>query len=387
MKKIIILGSTGSIGSQAMDVIEANPTAFSVVAVAAYSHWQKLAKQILTHHIMFACMIDPASAQRLQAEVGEQCTVFVGRDGLLQLLDEVDADMVLTSLVGAAGIEPTLKAIDKGIDIALANKETLVAAGELVMKRAAEKNVAILPVDSEHGAIFQCLQGRKSEEVDVLIITASGGPHFHTPKQLFDDITVSSCLRHPTWHMGNKITIDSATMFNKGLEVIEAHWLFSIPFERIQVVIQPQSMIHSMVQFTDMSVLAQLGIPDMRLPIQYAFSYPKRFAVKGAKSINWQTLGELSFFTPDDDKFPSLPLAYEAGKIGGTMPCVLNAINEEAVYAFLQKRISFSQIFTMVAQGMKEHQVMPIMSLADIQAADEWGRHWARQVIDNRKDV
>ena len=219
------------------------------------------------------------------------------------------------------------------------------------------------------------------------IITASGGPHFHTPKQLFDDITVSSCLRHPTWHMGNKITIDSATMFNKGLEVIEAHWLFSIPFERIQVVIQPQSMIHSMVQFTDMSVLAQLGIPDMRLPIQYAFSYPKRFAVKGAKSINWQTLGELSFFTPDDDKFPSLPLAYEAGKIGGTMPCVLNAINEEAVYAFLQKRISFSQIFTMVAQGMKEHQVMPIMSLADIQAADEWGRHWARQVIDNRKDV
>ena len=176
-------------------------------------------------------------------------------------------------------------------------------------------------------------------------------------------------------------------MFNKGLEVIEAHWLFSIPFERIQVVIQPQSMIHSMVQFTDMSVLAQLGIPDMRLPIQYAFSYPKRFAVKGAKSINWQTLGELSFFTPDDDKFPSLPLAYEAGKIGGTMPCVLNAINEEAVYAFLQKRISFSQIFTMVAQGMKEHQVMPIMSLADIQAADEWGRHWARQVIDNRKGV
>ena len=289
--------------------------------------------------------------------------------------------MVLTSLVGAAGIEPTLYAIQKGMDIALANKETLVAAGELVMQAAKDKGVHIVPVDSEHGAIFQCLQGRRAEEVDSLLITASGGPHFHRPVSEFSKITVEECLTHPTWHMGKKITVDSATMFNKGLEVIEAHWLFHLPFDQIEVVIQPQSIIHSMVQFVDSSVLAQLGMPDMRLPIQYAFSYPARFPVSGAKKIFWKELRHLDFFAPCPEKFPSLPLAYEAGKAGGTLPAVLNAANEEAVYAFLRKEISFTRIFSLVAAAVDAHHVQPATSLAAVREADRWARAYVHDKL------
>jgi 1-deoxy-D-xylulose-5-phosphate reductoisomerase len=263
----------------------------------------------------------------------------------------------------------------------LANKETLVAAGELVMAEAKKHHVRILPVDSEHGAVFQCLQGRAPDEVEKLIITASGGPHFHRPLADFPHITVEQCLKHPTWNMGGKITIDSATMFNKGLEVIEAHWLFHMPFDRIDVVIQPQSIIHSMVQFIDGSVLAQLGMPDMRLPIQYAFTYPQRKHVSGAKRIDWAKLARIEFFAPDDTKFPSLPLAYEAGRQGGTMPCVLNGANEEAVYAFLRGEISFVRIFDIVRTVMERHAVCHDITLDSICDADAWARRCAVSLI------
>ena len=381
MKKILILGSTGSIGTQAVDVIEAHPEAFQLVGAAAYSHWQDVARQVKAHGVTAACMVDGGAAAKLQDAVGRGCTVFSGAKGLLQLIDACDADIVLTSLVGAAGIEPTLHAIEKGMDIALANKETLVAAGELVMKEAAAKGVRILPVDSEHGAIFQCLQGRRPEEVEKLLVTASGGPHFRRPASEFASITVEQCLKHPTWNMGGKITIDSATMFNKGLEVIEAHWLFKMPFDKIEVVIQPQSIIHSMIEFIDGSVLAQLGLPDMRLPIQYAFTYPQRLPVRGARPIDWRTLGTLEFFPPDDEKFPSIGLAYEAGRIGGTMPCVLNGANEVAVYAFLRKEISFTRIFEIVRTVMERHTAMPCTSLDAVREADAWARRCAASLL------
>ena len=381
MKKIILLGSTGSIGTQAVDVVQAHPDLFSIAAVAAHTSWQQVAQQIKAFHIPLACMTDKKAAQKLQEEVGSKCIVFSGDDGLLRLIDEADADMILTSLVGAVGIEPTLQAIARGLDIALANKETLVAAGELVMKEAARHHVRILPVDSEHGAIFQCLGGRKKEEIDKLLITASGGPHFQRPLSEFSHITVEQCLTHPTWDMGGKITIDSATMFNKGLEVIEAHWLFDMPFDQIDVVIQPQSIIHSMVQFIDGSILAQLGMPDMRLPIQYAFTYPDRKSVRGAKPIDWKTLRHIDFYEPDDEKFPSLPLAYEAGKIGGTMPCVLNGANEVAVYAFLRKEISFTRIFDIVRTVMEKHAVCHEVTLEAIRRADAWSRQCAASLL------
>lgn len=381
MKKILILGSTGSIGTQAMDVIDAHPDEFTAVGLAAYHHWQAVAAQVKKHQVKFACMAEKEAAEKLRAAVGDTCTVFSGKDGLFSLIDECGADLVLTSLVGAAGIEPTLHAIQKGKAIALANKETLVAAGELVMAEAKKYQTPILPVDSEHGAIFQCLEGRSPEEVDKLLVTASGGPHFQRPLAEFPSITVEQCLKHPTWDMGAKITIDSATMFNKGFEVIEAHWLFQMPLEKIEVVVQPQSIIHSMVQFIDGSVLAQLGIPDMRLPIQYAFTYPKRLAVRGAKTIDWRKLRQLDFFAPDDEKFPSLPLAYAAGKTGGTLPCVLNAANEIAVYAFLDKKISFSRIFSLVEQVMEKHTVRHDLSLETIEAADAWAREYAASLL------
>lgn len=381
MKRISILGSTGSIGTQALDVIAAHGDQFTVAAVAANTSWQAVAKQVRDFHVPFAAMVDHGAGEKLRAEVGDTCTVFTGPTCLQDLIDNAPADMVLTSLVGAAGIEPTVYAIDKGLDIALANKETLVAAGELVMAKAQAKGVAILPVDSEHGAIFQCLQGRKPEEVEKLLVTASGGPHFHRPLAEFPSITVAACLKHPTWNMGSKITIDSATMFNKGLEVIEAHWLFNMSYDTIDVVIQPQSIIHSMVQFIDGSVIAQLGEPDMRLPIQYAFTYPDRLPVRGAKRINWRDLGHLDFYEPDNEKFPSLPLAYEAGRIGGTMPCVLNGANEVAVYAFLRQDISFTRIFDIVRTVMEKHQVCRDVTLESIRSADAWARRCAASLL------
>lgn len=381
MKKIAILGSTGSIGTQAIDVIDAHPELFSLSAVAAYKNWELAAMQILKFKPALACLVDEGAAAKLRANIDSSCRILSGKEGLLELISETDADMVLTSLVGAAGIEPTLCAIDKGMDIALANKETLVAAGQLVMERARQKDVRILPVDSEHGAIFQCLSGRTVAEVEKIIITASGGPHFKRPLEEFSAITVEDCLKHPTWDMGGKITIDSATMFNKGLEVIEAHWLFAKPYSKIEVVIQPQSIIHSMIQFVDGSILGQLGMPDMRIPIQYAFTYPERTTLRGTKPIDWTTLNHLDFYAPDNEKFPSLPLAYEAGRVGGTMPCVLNAANEIAVYAFMRKEISFTRIFEIVKSVMEKHTVSHDLSLDVIRAADHWARDCATSLL------
>ena len=353
MKKILILGSTGSIGTQAVDVIEAHPEVFKLVGVAAYGHFKDVAAQIKRHHLDLACMVEEGAAEKVRDAVGPSCRVFSGSQGLLKLIDECQADIVLTSLVGAAGIEPTLRAIDRGMDIALANKETLVAAGELVMKEAARKGVRILPVDSEHGAIFQCLDGRKADEVEKLLITASGGPHFHRPLADFPSITVEQCLKHPTWNMGGKITIDSATMFNKGLEVIEAHWLFGMDFDRIEVVIQPQSIVHSMIQFIDGSVLAQLGMPDMRLPIQYALYYPKRKHLSG-KRLDLLALRDLTFERPDTDTFRGLFLAYDAARRGGNIPTVFNAANEKAVAMFLDRKIAYPEITEMIEAAMEE---------------------------------
>ena len=365
MKDILILGSTGSIGTQAVDVIEAHPDAFRLAGVAAYSHWQPVARQVQDHQVKWACMVDEKAADELRRAVGPACTVFSGSEGLLKLIDECDARIVLTSLVGAAGIEPTLHAIEKGMDIALANKETLVAAGELVMKEAAARGVRILPVDSEHGAIFQCLQGRQEGEVAKLLITASGGPHFRRPVSEFSSITVEQCLKHPTWNMGGKITIDSATMFNKGLEVIEAHWLFHMPFDKIEVVIQPQSIIHSMVQYKDGAVIAQLGTPDMKLPIQYALFYPDREYLAGERLDFW-SLSQITFEKPDMENFEGLPLAFAAAKAGGSMPTVFNAANERAVSKFLNRKIGFLDIYEIIKTCMDAHKVIEAPTVEQI---------------------
>lgn len=381
MKKIAILGSTGSIGTQALEVIAAHPNDFQVVAVTADSNIDLLEKQIRQFRPRLAAMTNPNAAAELTHRLSGLVPVFSGKNGLIELIGETDADIVLTSIVGAAGIEPTIAAIQAKKTIALANKETLVAAGELIMPMAKEKGVAILPVDSEHSAIFQCLEGQRSENVSKLIVTASGGPHFNRDLAEFSQITVEQCLRHPTWSMGNKITIDSATMFNKGLEVIEAHWLFTMPYDQIEIVIQPQSIIHSMIQLKDGSVLAQLGMPDMRPPIQYAFSYPKRLSHDVGQAINWKDLRSIDFFAPDLAKFPSIQYAYEAGREGGTMPCVLNGANEVAVEAFLRKRISFTRIYEIVKKTMDHHKAMPADSLETIQRADHWARHYAQSLL------
>lgn len=380
MKDILILGSTGSIGTQAVDVIDAHPEAFRLAGVAAYSHWQEVARQVRDHQVKWACMVDEKAADELRRAVGPACTVFSGSDGLLKLIDECDAQIVLTSLVGAAGIEPTLHAIEKGMDIALANKETLVAAGELVMKEAAARGVRILPVDSEHGAIFQCLQGRRPEEVAKLLVTASGGPHFRRPASEFSSITVEQCLKHPTWNMGGKITIDSATMFNKGLEVIEAHWLFHMPFDKIEVVIQPQSIIHSMIEFIDGSVLAQLGMPDMRLPIQYAFSYPDRIS-SSFDRLDFSKCTNLTFEQPDTKRFRNLALAYEAMYRGGNMPCIVNAANEVVVASFLKDGISFLGMSDVIEKTMERATFIANPTYDDYVATDAEARKIAASLI------
>ena len=381
MKKIAILGSTGSIGTQALEVISAHPDNFQVVAVTADSNINVLEQQIRQFRPILAAMTNPGAAAELTHRLSGLIPVFSGKKGLLQLIGETDADIVLTSIVGAAGIEPTVAAIQAKKIIALANKETLVAAGELIMPMAKEKGVAILPVDSEHSAIFQCLEGQCKENVAKLIVTASGGPQFKRELAEFSHITVEQCLQHPTWNMGNKITIDSATMFNKGLEVIEAHWLFDMPYDQIEVVIQPQSIVHSMIQLKDGCVLAQLGMPDMRPPIQYAFSYPKRLSHHIGQTINWKELGSIDFFAPDFAKFPSIQYAYEAGREGGTMPCVFNGANEVAVAAFLQKRISFTRIYEIVKKTMDHHRTMPADSLDAIRNADHLARQYAQSLL------
>ena len=383
-KRLAILGSTGSIGTQALDVVAAHNDKYRAYALVANSNDRLLETQMEKFRPEIAVLLDSAAADSLKRRYRGPVKILAGQEGLLAAATHDNVDMVLTAMVGFAGLRPTLAAIEAGKDIALANKETMVAAGELVTKLAEEKGVAILPVDSEHSAIFQCLNGEKRAAIKKIILTASGGPFRGYSKKELENVTVEDCLKHPNWTMGKKITIDSASLVNKGLEVIEAKWLFDVDYDKIDVVIHPQSIIHSMVEFIDGAVMAQLGKPDMRVPIQYAFSFPDRLKSEGPQ-LDLTSLAGLTFFRPDHDVFPSLSFAYNAGKTGGTMPCVFNAANEAAVNAFLSGNISFLDIFLIIEQTMKYHQVINKPILADLFAADEWARSYAAKLIKDAK--
>jgi 1-deoxy-D-xylulose-5-phosphate reductoisomerase len=349
------------------------PDQFRLLGLAAGNNVDLLLEQTRKHRPQAISIADPAKAMQLRDSLGTAAEVFSGAEGLLKLATLPGADIVLIAIVGTAGLQPALAAIRAGKDIAIASKEILVMAGEIVMNEAREHAVKVLAVDSEHSAIFQCLDGKSPASVRRLWLTASGGPFRETPKAEFEHITVERALKHPSWVMGRKITIDSATLFNKGLEMIEARWLFDIEMPRVSVVVHPQSIIHSMVEFVDGSMLAQLSTPDMCLPIQYALTYPDR-APSQRIQTNLARLGTLTFEEPDPDRFPALDLARRAGEEGGTLPAVLNAANEVAVEAFLNRRINFPQISQTVRRTLERHQVVPHPTLEQILAADAWAR-------------
>ena len=363
------------------------PQEFDVKALAAGKNVELLARQIEQFHPDVVAVFDEQRAQELKDHLppGTAVDVMYGDDGYRTAAAHAAADMTVTALVGAAGLQPTLAAIDAGKTIALANKETLVMAGDHVMKAAAAKGVAILPIDSEHSAIFQCLQGQRQEDVDKILLTASGGPFLNKPKAEFKDITIEDALNHPNWQMGRKITIDSATLMNKGLEVLEARCLFGVSHQMIEVVIHPQSVIHSMVAYKDGSVIAQLGIPDMKGAIAYALSYPQRLPLQQPLP-QFNAHQTLTFQEPDLKKFPCLAMAFEACEAGGTLPSVLNAANEVAVHAFLDRQIGFVDIVTVIRQTIDRHPVISDPELSEIMAADQWAREGAQKVIEDLKD-
>jgi len=357
MKKISILGSTGSIGTQTLDVVRLNGD-IQVTAMAAGSNSKLLEQQIREFSPALACVWDDKKARELKENVKDlPVKVVSGMDGLLEVATEEKAELVVAAIVGMIGIRPAIAAMEAGKDIALANKETLVTAGHIIMPLAREKKVSILPVDSEHSAIFQCLNGEDKRQVEKILLTASGGPFRGRTREQMRDIQVEDALKHPNWAMGRKITIDSSTMVNKGLEVMEARWLFDVAMDQIQVVIQPKSVIHSMVEFKDGAVMAQFGTPDMRLPIQYALYYPQRRYLPGERLDFW-TMNQIAFEKPDFENFPALSLAYEAGKTGGSLPTVFNAANEYAVGEFLNRRISYLAIADMIGRAMENHKVI-----------------------------
>ena len=368
-KNIAILGSTGSIGRNSLEVIKNNPERFVATYLTTNTNIDLLQQQIGVFHPRGVVVLDESSAASLRSRVGDSVEVLCGERGLQQVVTRDDVDIVISSLVGFAGLKPTIAAIQHHKRIALANKETLVVAGGLIMSLVKEFGVDLLPIDSEHSAILQCLAGEDRSHVSKLILTASGGPFLSTPAEAFATMTVESALNHPNWKMGNKITIDSATLMNKGLEVIEARWLFGQAAERIHVVIHPQSIIHSMVEFIDGSVKAQLGLPDMKLPIQYALSYPERWPMNGTR-VDFPTLQSMTFFEPDREKFRCLNLAYDALALGGTALAVLNAANEMAVGAFLNHRISFEKIPLVIERALSLHKTRPNPDLQEIIEVD-----------------
>lgn len=384
MQNISILGSTGSIGKQTLEVIAAHRTEFSVCALAAYHNDLLLEEQILTFKPELAVLIDKEAAARLARRYCGSTKILAGTEGLLEAATLAKAHTVVTSLVGFAGVKPTMAAISAGKNIALANKETLVAAGELVTTAARQKGVKIFPVDSEHSALLQCLQGEKRENVQRLILTASGGPFRGKSIEQLKAVSIEDCLCHPNWSMGKKITVDSATLANKGLEVIEARWLYDMDYSKIDVVVHPQSIIHSMVEFVDGTIMAQMGMPDMRLPIQYALTYPERFAAPFAK-IDFSKMAALTFENPDTSVFPALKYAYDAGRTGGTLPCVFNAANEVAVDAFLQNKIAFLSISELIIEAMNHHKVVSSPTLSDLDTADAWARDFIGEILRNKK--
>lgn len=392
MKNLSVLGSTGSIGRQTLQVAAANPEKLRIRALAAHRNVTLMLQQIENYHPDLAVLTDKEAAAELQKQYHGKTEILSGQEGLLAAATYENTDAVLGAMVGYAGLRPTLAAIKAGKNIALANKETLVAAGHLVMQAVKDYNISLLPVDSEHSAIFQSLRGgyhpcltftekgRERSEVKKLILTASGGPFRGKTKEELKHVTLSQCLQHPNWSMGPKVTIDSSTLANKGLEVIEAHWLFNMPYEKIDVVIHPQSIVHSLVEFADGAVIAQLGIPDMKLPIQYALSYPERFNCSFGQ-LDLIQCGTLTFEAPDRQAFPSLQIAIDCGKTGGSLPCAFNAANEECVTAFLERRISYLDIPEIVKRVIDIHVPITHPGLNEIEETDRIVRIKTKELI------
>jgi 1-deoxy-D-xylulose-5-phosphate reductoisomerase len=379
MKRLAILGSTGSIGTHTLDVVASHPDQFEVTALAAGNNVDLLEQQVRRFHPRFVALVGEAAARKLARRLGPAgVEVAWGTDGLCCAGADTGADMVVSAIVGGAGLVPTMAALRAGKTLALANKETLVMAGELVTVEARARGIRILPVDSEHSAIFQCLENGDTSQVRRIVLTASGGPFRTLPLEAFAAITPEDALRHPTWAMGKKITIDSATLVNKGLEVIEAQWLFGLSVDRVDVIVHPQSVVHSLVEYVDGSMLAQLGVADMRLPIQYALTYPGRCACPAAR-LALEDLGALTFEAVDRRKFPCLDLAYEAARGGGSWPAVLNAANEVAVQWFLDRRIGFDEIPTIIRKALDAHPHQAILSVEDVLEVDRQVRERLEQ--------
>ncbi|MDR4476007.1 MAG: 1-deoxy-D-xylulose-5-phosphate reductoisomerase [Nitrospira sp.] len=381
MKNIVILGSTGSIGTNTLDIVDRFPEDFRVIGLTAGSNDDKLEAQIRRFRPAFAALANEAAAEKLR----RRCTdfpvrIFAGPEGVAQVAQSPDAELVISAIVGGAGLLPTLAAIRAGKQIALANKEPMVMAGELMQAEAKKHHVRIFPIDSEHSAIFQSLEGHRREDVKRLILTASGGPLWNFSREQLQDVAPERALQHPNWKMGAKITIDSATLMNKGLEVIEARWLFDIPETQIEVLVHRESIIHSLVEYRDRSVIAQLGLPDMRTPISYAMRYPERMPLD-LPSLDLTEIATLTFYKPDHDRFPCLQLGFDALRIGGTMPATMNAANEVAVDAFLQNGIRFLDIPEIIRSTMEAHTPRLIAGLDDALEADRWARETAESLV------
>lgn len=391
MKQVAILGSTGSIGCNTLRVIEAFKTEFGVAALGAGSQVELLAEQVEQFRPRVVSVSDDASADKLRYElknrnVADLPKIFTGVDGLCEVAAVEGAEIVIGAVVGALGLVPTYHALELGRRVALANKETLVVAGELMTKAAERSGAELLPVDSEHNALHQCLRGENRRELKRLILTASGGPFRNASKQEIEQATPAQALNHPTWRMGAKITIDSATLMNKGLEVIEAHWLFQCSADEIDIIVHPQSVVHSMIELIDGSIIAQLGVTDMRHAIQYALTYPER-RDSLLPQLDLASLSKLEFFPPDPEKFPCLKLAYRALRAGGTMPAVLNAANEVAVAAFLNEKIKFGDIPRLIQSACDAHELHPAADLETVLNADKWARNWVGDLIHEAREA
>jgi 1-deoxy-D-xylulose-5-phosphate reductoisomerase len=379
--RVVVLGATGSIGESALKVARDIPDRMEIVGLAANSNAKKLAATANETRAQSVCLVDETKIDILKRELDYEPRIFAGQEGLLEIACLTNAEMVLVAIVGTGGLRPTLAAIEAGKDLAVASKEILVMAGEIVMREARENSVNVLPVDSEHNAIFQCLEGKNPLDIRRIILTASGGPFRETPRADFKSITPEQALKHPTWNMGPKITIDSATLFNKGLEMIEAHWFFGVEMQHVEVVIHPQSIVHSMVEFADGSTLAQLSYSNMCFPIQYAVTWPDRVP-NTLPPLDFSKLSRLEFFTPRYEDFPALNLARRAGETGGTLPAVMNAANEVAVAGFLDRQVRFPDIWQIVGEVMNRHRSVAHPNLDAILQADQWARNEARGMLD-----
>jgi 1-deoxy-D-xylulose-5-phosphate reductoisomerase len=379
MRRVVVVGSTGSIGTQALEVIAQSPE-LEVIGLATHTNVDRLCSQVASHGVDRVCVIDTSAASQASEQLTD-VAVFSGSEGLIKLVTETGCDLVLNALVGAAGLAPTVATLGEGIDLALANKESLVVAGELVMTLAEATGSAVIPVDSEHSALKQLIDSEAPGSVEKLVLTASGGPFRGLGKDELSQVTPREALLHPTWQMGGKITVDSATLMNKGLELIEAHHLFGVSYDQVEVVVHPQSIVHALVHLNDGACLAHLGYPDMRVPISYALHYPDRADVS-MDTLDLAAVGSLTFEPPDTDTFACLRLARQAASSGGTAPCVLNAANEVAVYAFLRSKIAFTAIAEVIEQTLSEVEVLPVGHFSDLYSADAAAREYAGRLIE-----